>query len=261
MKKSTLTKVAGIAILATVVLLAGCTAPIIKKEAGPTITREYNFIDFTSIEIGHAFKMEVTPADTYSISISASEYLFDYIDVSKTGHKLIIGMDVLVIRSYRSPRVKITMPELRGLYISGASEGNVKGFKSPHDMDCEVSGASKLDMDIETGSFECEISGASEVTGYLEAASCDISLSGASQIELEGSGGNIKIDASGASQVDMADFSVNNADVNFSGASEGSLDINGRLDAALSGLSTLEFSGNPTLGELELSGGSEIERS
>lgn len=259
MKKPILT-VACIVLLIAASLMTGCVEPIIEKEPGPTTTREYNFTDFTSIEIGHAFKMEVTPADTYSISISASEDIFDYIDVSKTGNKLQIDMDNVIFRSYRSPRVKITMPELRGLYISGASEGNVKGFKSSQDMDCTISGASDLDLDIETGNFECEISGASEVSGYLKATSCDISLSGASKIELDGSGGNIKIEASGASQADLGYFPVNDADINFSGASDGTLDINGRLDVKLSGLSTLEFSGNPTLGDLDISGESELER-
>jgi len=258
MKKSILT-VACIVILITAVLLAGCTAAIIKKEAGPTTTREYNFTDFTSIEIGHAFKLEVIPADTYSISISASEDVFDHIEVSKTGNKLKIDMDILIFRSHRAPRVKITMPELRGLYLSGASEGNVTGFKSSQDMDCGISGASELDMDVETGNFECEISGASEVAGYLKATSCDIVLSGASQIEINGSGGNIRLGASGASRADLIGFTVNDADIELSGASEGSLDIKGRLDVTLSGLSTLEFSGNPTLGDFNLSGGSELE--
>ena len=258
MEKSILI-VACTVIMITAVLLTGCVAPIIEKDAGPTVSRNYDFTDFTSIEIGHAFKLEVTRADTYSISISASEDVFNQIDVSKTGNKLEISLDTLIFRSYRSPRVKITMPELRGLYLSGASEGNVKGFRSSQDFDLTLSGASELDMDMETGAFECEISGASEVTGYLKATSCDIVLSGASQIDLEGSGGNIRLGASGASQVDMANFSVNNADINFSGASDGSLDINGRLDVTLSGLSILEFSGNPTLGDFNLTGGSELE--
>ena len=169
-------------------------------------------------------------------------------------------MNNLFFSFIRSPGVKITLPELRGLYLSGASEGNVTGFKSSQDFDLTLSGASELNMDMETGNFLCEISGASEVTGYLKASSSDIVLSGASKIRVNGSGGDIKIDASGASQVDLANFNVNNADISFSGASDGSLNINGRLDAVLSGASFLEYSGNPTLGNFNLTGGSDLKR-
>jgi len=254
--------VACIVALITVALLIGCEAPITKKTAGPITTREYNFTDFTSIEIGYDFKLEVTHADTYSISINANDSIFDHIDVSKIGDKLKIGLDNPFFRlfKFRSPSVKITMPELRGLYLSGAIEGNVTGFESSQDFDLTLSGASELNLDMETGDFKCETSGTSEVSGYLKAASSYMVLSGASNIEINGSGGDIIIDASGTSQVDLANFTVNDADVSFSEASNGSLNINGRLDVTLSGLSTLEYTGNPTLGNFKISGGSELQR-
>jgi hypothetical protein len=255
MKKASLTFVCTV-IMILVVLLTGCVAPIIKKDAGPTTTMEYNFTDFTSIEIGPAFKLEVISADTYGISINANESIFDHIDVSKTGNKLKIGMDNLFFGFPRSPRVQITMPELRGLYLSGASQANITGFKSSQDFDLTLSGASELNMNMETGNFLCEISGASEVTGYVKATSFDIVLSGASKIKVNGSSEDTKINASGASQIDMADFTVNNADISFSGASDGSLNINGRMDVSLSGGSLLEYGGNPTLGNFNLTGGS-----
>ena len=259
MKKAIL-RGALIMILITGVLLAGCTAAIISKEVGPTVTMHYVFTDFTRIEIGYAFELEVTPADTYTVQIKASESILDRIEVNQTGDKLEIGMDNPFIHTYRSPRVKITMPELKGLYLSGASEGNVTGFRSSHNLELTLSGASELDMDMETGAFVCEMSGSSDVSGYLKAISCDIDLSGASWIELSGSGGNIRLEASGASEIDLADFTVNDADIKFSGASDASLHISGRLDIDLSSGSTLEYSGNPTLGGFGLSGGSEIKQ-
>jgi hypothetical protein len=241
------------------VLLDGCSA-VIKKTAGPTTARDYNFTDFNSIDIGYAFKLQVTPADTYSITIDANESDFERIKVTRTGDKLEIGMDGLFFHFGRAPRVKITMPELRGLSMSGASEGSVTGFRSSDDLDLSLSGASELRIDMETGAFDCELSGSCEVTGTLTAASADIALSGASQIELTGSGGNVSIELSGASQADLEDFAVNDAVINFTGASDGSLEINGRLDVSLSGASELQYSGNPILGDLDITGGSSLKR-
>jgi hypothetical protein len=260
MKKSLFIGVIIVTLLAAV-LLSGCTRVPIGESNGSATTKYYNFTDFRSIEIGYAFKLEVTRADTYSVEINAAESTFEHIKVTQTGGKLEIGMDRLFFNFKRSPRVKITMPELRGLYMSGASEGSVMGFRSSQDFDLTLSGASDLDiMDMETGDFSCEVSGASKVVGSLKAKSCDIELSGASEMKLGGLGGNIRLDASGASRAQLMDFSVNDADISLSGASDASLDVNGMMDLNLSGASTLEYTGNPTLGEFSLTGGSELER-
>lgn len=258
--KKTILIVTCVVILISGMLLTGCKRVAIDSNTGPPVTRSYDLTDFTIIEIGHAFKLEVTPADTYSITINASESLFEHIKVTKSGDRLEISIDRLFFHFNRSPRAKITMPELRGLHLSGASEGNVTGFRSSQDFVLTLSGASELDLDMEMGAFESEITGASKLSGYLKATNSDIELSGASEIELGGSGGNTRIDASGASQINLADFTVNDADIDFSGASDGSLDINGRLDVNLSGGSVLEYTGNPTLGDFDLSGGSELEQ-
>ena len=241
-------------------VLTGCNRIEIGTDSGPLVTREYDYTGFTVVEVGYAFELVITPSDTYSVIIRASEGAFDRIKVTKKGRRQEIGADTPFFHFFRSPTVTITMPELRGLHLSGASEGNVTGFKTSGDFDLSLSGASELYMELETGDFEGELSGASEVTGSLVAASCDFNLSGASDTELTGSGGNIKIDGSGASQVDLSDFTVNNAYVELSGASDTKLTVNGRLDVDLSGSSFLEYGGNPTLGDIDLSGGSEIEK-
>ncbi len=241
------------------ILLTGCAA-VVEKTAGPAVTREYDFTGFDTIDIGYAFKLEVTPSDTYSVSIVANESDFEHIKVTLTGNKLEIGMNKLFFHFPRSPKAIITMPELRGLHMSGASEGVVTGFKSSNDFDLSLSGASELEMDLETGAFDGELSGASELAGRLTVASSNFELSGASEIELEGSGGDTRLDFSGASEADLEYFTVNDAEIHFSGASEASLEINGRLDVELSGASTLRYSGNPTLGDTDISGGSSLKR-
>jgi len=65
---------------------------------------------------------------------------------------------------------------------------------------------------------------------------------------------------SGASHFNLDDFIANNADVNFSGASRGTVNLNGRLDANLSGASRLWYIGEPTMGDINTSGASAISR-
>jgi len=249
-----------ILVLASLMPLVSCEKVLIDEIEGPVTTRQYDFTDFTAIEIGDAFELEVTAADTWSVAITAREGLFDRINVSQHGDTLKIDLENFLLNLDRSGTATITMPELRELDLSGAVEASASGFVSGQDLGVHLSGASRLDIDAETGKFDAELSGASQLNGSLTATASDISLSGASEIKLEGSGGDIKINGSGASEAELADFPVDNADIDLSGASQVSLDISGRLDVSLSGASRVEYSGNPTLGDTDISGGSVLER-
>jgi hypothetical protein len=133
------------------------------------------------------------------------------------------------------------MPELRGLTASGASRGTIFDFSSSEGLDITVSGASG-------------------VTGDITAGIVDFDISGASTIQLKGSANDMDANVSGASHFNLDAFTVNNADVNFSGASSGTVNLNGRLDANLSGASRLWYIGEPTMGDINTSGASTISK-
>jgi hypothetical protein len=247
-------------ILVSAVPLAGCVRVDIGDEGGAAVTKTYDFTGFTGIEAGHAFRVDITQSENYSITITINEKIADRLAVTKSGDKLIIGFKDTFFNFQSRPRAVITLPDLWYLDLSGASEGDVRGFKSSHDFDLELSGASSLDIDMEAGDFAAGLSGASHMSGYFKAASSDIELSGASHINLTGSGGDIKLDFSGASSGSLDKYAVGNADVDLSGASQASLDISGRLDADLSGVSQLTYGGQPTPGTLNISGGSSLKQ-
>jgi hypothetical protein len=259
MKSNSFLIVVGL-LLVLVMLFTGCTRVLIDTGDGTPGNRTYDFTDFTSVEVGYAMKLEVIPANTYKITIKGSESSLKHVTVEKKGDKLKIGMDRLFLSFINSPEVTITMPELLGLYLSGASEGKATGFKTSHDFTLTLSGGSSLEMDIETGDFKSELSGASELDGRLVVEDADFKMSGASKVTLEGSANSIRIDGSGASEAIMPLFTVNHADIELSGGSEAELTVNGRLDVNLSGASEVIYGGDTTLGNYNLSGSSNLER-
>jgi hypothetical protein len=249
-----------IMVMLSIPLATSCVRVDMTEKAGPITSHIYSFTDFTGIEVGHAFEVTITQSDNYSVNITAGENVFEHLNVYKNGSTLIIDVDTWFLTWFVSPKLTVTMPVLNELELSGACKGTVEGFRSSQDVKLYLSGASELDIDMETDDFFAELSGASEIAGRLIASHCEIELSGASRSSLTGSGGNIRIDGSGASNADMADFTVNNAYVEFSGASHGILDINGVLDVSLSGASLLEYKGNPILGGIDLSGASTVKQ-
>lgn len=256
MRKSVISIILVVALI-TAVLFSGCFKGVVTG-SGKLATGEMNFSDFTRVEVGYAYEVEVTQSSSYSVSITADDNLFDFIQVSKTGETLKIRLQSGYNYQSVTTRAKITMPELRGLGLSGAAQATVVGFSSSEDSKFDLSGASSLDMsDMSTDDIKISLSGASWVTGDITASGdAQFNLSGASRVELDGSANDMLIKASGASHLELADFPVHNADVSLSGASGGTINLDGRLDADLSGASYLRYIGEPTMCDIETSGGS-----
>ena len=201
-------------------------------------TWEYDFTDFTDVNVSSAFSVDISQSDSYSVSITANENILDYLSVYQKDETIYVGLELASYRNVQT-EAKISMPTIASLELSGASDGEINDFSSSDPLNLELSGASLLLGNIETGDF-------------------NIHLSGASRVQLTGSGDNLDVHASGASQVELANYIVNNANVKLSGASSAYLKLNGRLNADLSGASRLLYSGEPSLGDIELSGGSTI---
>lgn len=229
------------------------------SDDGQIITREFDFSDFTNVEVSHAFRVEIIRSDSYQISITASAKLFDYIDVSKSGNTLKIARKPYHFPTKTAPEVRINMPILNKLRLSGATKGTVAGFSSQEDFDLNVSGASGLNIDMEAGKTKLEISGASRVSGNVKVADAEFTLSGASRAKLSGSANNIVLNAWGASRLDLADFTLNDTSVSLKGASRATCgECCGNLDLDLSGASKLDYCGNPTMRDINVSGASTL---
>ena len=246
-----------LAVIMAAGLLTACT---VVKGSGVLKTEEMNFSDFTRVEVGGTFEVEIVQSDRFSVSITADDNLFDYIQVSKHGSTLKIGVKPAVVFRSATHRAEITMPELLRLELSGATQGVVTGFESMEDLDIAVSGASSLDLDgIMAGNMTVDISGASQVTGEVDADDVEFDVSGASTVRLQGTAGDMELDLSGASNAELEDLPVNDADVNLSGASRAVVNVDGRLDINLSGASKLTYTGNPTIGDVDISGASTMQ--
>jgi len=253
--------------LVAAVLLSGCE--LAGQQNGATaenvVTEEKDFTDFTHLQVEGTFDVEIIQSESFSITITADESLFDYIEVSKLEGTLRIHLNPRhtftdFTFAAKTLKAEVTMPNLYGLQLSGATSATATGFKSSEDFNLEVSGASSLDMgDIEARNMKLEVSGASSISGNMTADDVEFDISGASSVDLEGSANDIILSLSGASQIDLIGLPLNYASINLSGASEASLNVKGRLDAVLTDASRLYFQGNPTMGDISVTGASTIK--
>ena len=211
--------------------------PSISQESltgsGNVVTREEAIFDFD--------KVDIKQGEAFSVIIRLDDNLVEQLQVEKFGSTLKIGLkpDVSIV-SNATLEAEITMPELTGLDLSGASNASISGFKSTKNLTVDLSGSSSLGGDIEAGDTSFDLSGSSEAN-------------------LIGSGGNLTLDASGSSDVDLSDFPVADAEIDASGASTVTVSASGRLDVNASGASDVYYLGNPSMGTIETSGASSVE--
>lgn len=262
--KSTIAQTILVGTVIAATLFMGCeaTVPIPRgvSGSGKIVTKEINYRDFTRIEIGSVFEVKIVEGGSYLIKITANDNLFDYINVTQEGETLKIKLTPNYNYRDVTLRAEISLPKLTGVYLYGATEGTIRGFQSSNDFNLRLSGASSLNIDMETGDVKFYLSGATKVIGSLEARNAEFQISEASNIELQGSANKMSLGATGASKVELADFTLEQADISLSGASEANVTVNGRLDIAISGASKLCYKGDPMIGDISVSDTSTIKR-
>jgi hypothetical protein len=228
-------------IVASAIILLGEWLPTNIVGSGNLVTQQKDISGFSAIQVSSGFKVEISKSSFFSISITADDNIIDYIQVSKTGNTLHVGLQM---GSYQSTtlQVEIELPELNSLELSGGSSGTAEMFSSSEPFVVELSGASRLEMqDINVGDFEVELSGASRLTA-------------------EGSGNDLLSIVSGASNLDLTSFPVTNSNLSLSGASKATINLDGTLDASVSGASKLYYIGEPTMGNIDISDSSSINK-
>ena len=226
-------------VFAVLVLLAAVLYTT--KLSGQEIVKTYDNKDFTSVSLSHAMNCQLTQSDKYSIEIKAGKEDFEYLKVEQKGNAVRIYIDKNNYSSDSEIKVKITMPVLTDLNLSGASRV-------------------KLTMNVPGKNFSSKLSGSSYIEGSLTSGDIDISLSGSSKVKLNGNGDDLELNASGSSNMKLKDFAVKNADVQLSGSSLAELNLNGKLNTQQSGNSLIVYYGKADLGSTNFSGSSGIKK-
>jgi hypothetical protein len=247
-----------VAVIASLSVAAGCSA-IVVTGSGETATWDMDYTDFNKIEVSSAFEVEVSRADNYLVRITIDKTLYEYLKIDQRGSTLRIGLKPNYTFQGTTQRAVINLPDLHRLELSGASKAVVTGFLVTHSLDFEISGASQMDLGPTiAGNSDFKLSGASRATGDIQMDDGKFDLSGASTLELSGSGDDVTIRGSGASSLTLPDFELATAEIDLSGVSHAVISVSSRMDVKLSGGSILEYSGEPKLGSLNVSGGSTI---
>lgn len=177
------------------------------KGSGKREVQKRELQPFTSISSQGAFNIEVTSQKTLSFEIEGDDNILPLISTEVSNNVLRIK-DIKRFSISEPVMIKISVPNLEGLTVSGAGKIDISGLKND-----------KFEID------------------------CD----GAPTIKVSGTTKVVDIDTSGAAKIDTHNLHASKGVVDSKGVSKIDVDVVDQLDVTISGPSTVTYRGEPTI--------------
>jgi len=227
------------AVFSLLLLISGC-GTVITGSGNPT-TKNYDNSGFTILEIKDGFNVEIVHSTSFGIEITADDNILEYLEITQAENTLKIrlkGGDNYITGPLKA---RISMPEMMGINLADGSDAGISGFNSSNTFSATLSDGSLLEGEIISGDI-----------GF--------SLTDGSDVNLSGSGGDLVARITDGSILTLENFPVNDADININNGGKAALDISGTLNTVLTNGSEIVYSGDPKMGEVNISGSSILKK-
>ena len=188
------------------------------KGSGNVATEHRDVIDFSSIDVGGVYQVEIVAGKEFSVTVEADDNILPLIKTEVEDGTLKIGSERR-ISPKTTVRIRISAPVIERLEVSGVANVNMSGVNN-----------SELAIDS----------------------------SGASKIAVSGTTAKLNVEVSGATRVDAAELQADSASVEASGASNVSVSVLRELEANASGASHVTYAGSPTELRKDTSGAGSV---
>jgi hypothetical protein len=186
---------------------------------------------FTEIRFGIAGNLYVKTGPEFSLTLEGDKSYLAEIETVVTKDRLVIRMDNFRLFNNEKVNVFITLPELKGLAVSGSGVAKIENTIKADALYLDVSGSGKL------------------ITADLSADKLDCSVSGSGDIDIKGSGnidkGEISISGSGSYSGETVKYDY--LHVVISGSGRCTCSVTESLDASISGSGNVYYIGNPKI--------------
>jgi len=212
-----------------------------KRGNGQLEVKEIEIGDFNKIYIGGNYDLVMIPTSENRVIIETDENLLRYINVEHHGEALNIN-NIHKLKSSRGIFIEVYYKELNHIYTTGASKINHEGILQTDELGIDLSGAGAVNLEIDTRKVHIE-------------------MSGAGVIELSGKTDREEAHISGAGGLMAEHLRSRECDVNLSGIGGAKVYVTETLEASITGIGGITFSGNPQLIEKQVTGLGKIVRS
>jgi phage shock protein PspC (stress-responsive transcriptional regulator) len=224
-----------------------CSVPT--KTAEENSTKEPNFVpvdtnvrDFTYLDIGNTFIVNVIKGDDYKIEFNENNQMSDDVVFEKDSETLKIryrNSDNFFDANRNKLKLNITMPQIAGVNLQGASQTYIQNFNLEQ--------------------FRANLSGTAKAQINMTVEDANVDLSGASKLILSGVARNLNAELDGIASLEAYDMVISEATIDANAAANVKIYVTDFLRVNASGGTTIKYKGNPKIDATE-SVASSIER-
>lgn len=204
-------------------------------------TRDIGMYDRLLVDF--AVKVRITEGDPARAELEGEQNVLPYITVAVNKGELTIGLS-------RKAKFKETKPITVTIHWA-----NLQTITA--NTACSLTS----DLPIEVAQLTIALHEACKLTAPLQVRQLDVNLTAASSVTIRGKADKALFRVEAASQVAARELTVAKADVNLSGASRAVVHVTETLSASADGVSSIRYSGNPTVTLQQATGLSTIRRS
>ncbi len=196
------------------------------------------------------FDVQVREGSPASVEIVAEPGVADHIAVEVSGGELRISRkDRWTEPGTKGAVVRVVIPELRGMSMSGSGDGTAETGPAPRDLDLGVSGSGSLRWKGTATALRAGVSGSGTLDVSGDARDVVVAVSGSGDVKLAGKAETMKVSVSGSGGVNAKGFAVKDAKVSVAGSGDVSIRLaGGTLDANIAGSGDVEWSGEGKVG-------------
>jgi hypothetical protein len=197
----------------------------------PVVKETRNLSAFTKVSFGVSGNLYINSGSEFKVVLEGEKAILEDIVTEVSSGKLVIKKDNWGLNMNDKVTVYITMPEIKGVGVSGSGRAEIKDAVKADNLDLSVSGSGKLYVsNIVASDLNCGISGSGDiiVTGSGDVVKADISISGSGNY----TGESLKIGSLG---------------ISISGSGNCTCNVTESLKASVSGSGNVNYSGNPKI--------------
>ena len=209
---------------------------------GQIVTETRTLETFDRLRVDLAMKVRITEGDPTKAEVEGEQNVLPYVTVAVNKGELTVGLS-------RDTKFKETKPVTVTIHRASLQSITAKTA-------CLITS----DLPIRTEKFSVTLDEACKLKTALAVQQLTVDLEAASSVEFTGKAQGAVFQLDGASHVAATDLTVAKAELTLNGASRAVVHVTDTLSASADGVSSIRYSGNPTVISQRATGLSSIKR-
>jgi hypothetical protein len=221
-------------ILSAICLFTACR---FKSGSGEIITQHRNLENFTGIDVGGDFDVEINTGSSTKVTVEADNNIIDDIETSTNAGQLKISVKEGIQYNNVHMKIFITAPEINKIQSAASADVIVKDWLKSN------------------GKIIFKASSGSSIKASVDAPNTDSDASSGADIILSGRTQNLLVEASSGASVKAYELLSENTNAQTSSGAKAEVHASVKLQAKASSGGNISYRGNPSVVRNESSGG------